>query len=224
MVLDQLWHLVRSSAAVDSGVDAGARHRLQPSTAAPFTFRSRRLQLHSQISHACHYGNRPCTDLVVAKARKELGFSWQFEQSRRVVPPPRFGGSGGYHVWYREIQLEKFHVGEAIEVSLSSIYRWDVHPSHSVRLAMGRGRWFLGSIFSTSSHILPHGQMRPLMRWLILFTTRGGIFTPAMQYLIAFKILMSRGKISPPKDTRHRGRTLSFVSGDFGIVFLLLVY
>ena len=31
-------------------------------------------------------------------------------------------------MWYREIQLEKFHVREAIEVSLSSIYRWDVRP------------------------------------------------------------------------------------------------
>ena len=45
-----------------------------------------------------------------AKARAELGFSRQLE--------PRFGSSGGYPVWYREIQLEKFHAGEAIEVSL----------------------------------------------------------------------------------------------------------
>ena len=31
-------------------------------------------------------------------------------------------------MWYREIQLEKFNMGEEIEVSLSSIYRWDVRP------------------------------------------------------------------------------------------------
>ena len=57
-----------------------------------------------------------------------------------------------------------------------------------------------------------------------LFTTRGGISTPARQYLIAFRILMSRRKRCPSKDTRHSSWTLSFVSGDFGIVLLLLVY
>ena len=65
---------------------------------------------------------------LVARARAELGFSRQLEQPRRVAPPPRFGGSSGYPVWYREIQLEKFHAGEAIQVSLRSIYRWDVLP------------------------------------------------------------------------------------------------
>ena len=63
-----------------------------------------------------------------ARARAELGFSRLLEQPRRVAPPPRFGGSSGYPVWYRVIQLEKFHAGEEIQVSLSSIYRWDVHP------------------------------------------------------------------------------------------------
>ena len=65
---------------------------------------------------------------LVARARAELGFSRQLEQPRRVAPPPRFGGSSGYPVWYREIQLEKFHAGEAIQVSLRSIYQWDVLP------------------------------------------------------------------------------------------------
>ena len=31
-------------------------------------------------------------------------------------------------MWYRVIQLEKFHAGEEMQVSLSSIYRWDVRP------------------------------------------------------------------------------------------------
>jgi len=31
-------------------------------------------------------------------------------------------------VWCRAIQSEKFHAGEEIQVSLSSIYRWDVRP------------------------------------------------------------------------------------------------
>ena len=51
-----------------------------------------------------------------AQARAELGFSRQLEQPRRITPPPRIGGSGGYPVWYQEIQLEKFHVREATEV------------------------------------------------------------------------------------------------------------
>ena len=58
---------------------------------------------------------------LVARARAELGFSRQLEQPRRITPPPRIGGSG-YPVWYREIQLQKFHAGEATEVTLRSIY------------------------------------------------------------------------------------------------------
>jgi hypothetical protein len=59
---------------------------------------------------------------LVARARAELGFSRLLEQPHRVAPPPRFGGSSGYPVWYCAIQLEKFHAVEEIRVSLSSIY------------------------------------------------------------------------------------------------------
>jgi hypothetical protein len=46
-----------------------------------------------------------------AKARVEQGFSRRLEQPRRVTPPPpSFGGSGGCPVWYRELQLERFHM------------------------------------------------------------------------------------------------------------------
>ncbi len=65
---------------------------------------------------------------LVARARAELGFSRLLEQPRRVTPLPRFGGSSKYPVWYRAIQLEKFHTGEEIQASLSSIYRCDVRP------------------------------------------------------------------------------------------------
>ena len=65
---------------------------------------------------------------LVARAREELGFSRLLEQPHQVAPPPHFGGRGGYPVWYRAIQLENFHAGEDIQVSLSSIYRWDVCP------------------------------------------------------------------------------------------------
>ena len=61
-----------------------------------------------------------------AQARAELGFSRQLEQPRRTSPHPRSAGSGGYPQWFREQQLQRFHAGEAIDVSLSSIYRWAI--------------------------------------------------------------------------------------------------
>ncbi len=77
-------------------------------------------------------------DLVEAKARAELGFSWQLEleQPRRVSSPPRFGGSVSYPVWYREQQLERLYSGEAIYNA----------QSRSARLAMGYWHQLLGSI------------------------------------------------------------------------------
>ena len=63
-----------------------------------------------------------------AQARAELGFSRLLEQTRRVAPSPHFGGGGGYPVWYREQKLQRFNAGEAIDVSLASIYRWNLRP------------------------------------------------------------------------------------------------
>jgi hypothetical protein len=37
---------------------------------------------------------------------------------------PALGGSGGYAKWFCEEQLQKFHAGEAVDVSLSFVYRW----------------------------------------------------------------------------------------------------
>ena len=66
------------------------------------------------------------TDLE-AKARADLGFSWRLEQTCRISPPPSLGGSG-YALWYRQQQLERFHIGGPIEVSFLSIYRWVLRP------------------------------------------------------------------------------------------------
>ncbi len=57
-----------------------------------------------------------------AQARAELGFSRRLEQHQRISPYPGLGGSGGYAVWYREQQLQRFNASEAIDVSLASIY------------------------------------------------------------------------------------------------------
>ncbi len=59
-----------------------------------------------------------------AQARAELGFSWRLKQPRHILPYPGLGGSGGYPVWYREQQLQRFNASEAIDVSLASIHRW----------------------------------------------------------------------------------------------------
>ena len=62
---------------------------------------------------------------LVAKARADLGFSWQLEQTRRILPHPSLsrGGSSGHPVWYRQQQLTRFCAGMQIEVSLATIYR-----------------------------------------------------------------------------------------------------
>ncbi len=71
-----------------------------------------------------------------AQARVELGFSRRLEQPRRILPYPGLGGGGGYEVLNRKQQLQRFNAREAIDVSLTSIYRWaDCHGPGE-----GRGR------------------------------------------------------------------------------------
>jgi hypothetical protein len=62
-----------------------------------------------------------------AQACAELGVSRRLEQPRRISPYPGLSGGGGYDVWYREQQLQRFNAREAIDVSLASIYRWEDH-------------------------------------------------------------------------------------------------
>jgi hypothetical protein len=57
-----------------------------------------------------------------AQVCAELGFSRRLEHARRISPYPGLGGGGGYDVWYREQQLQRFNAREAIDVSLASIY------------------------------------------------------------------------------------------------------
>jgi hypothetical protein len=60
-----------------------------------------------------------------AQARAELGFSRRLKQPRRISPYPGLGGGSGYDVWYCKQQLQRFDAGEAIDVSLASIYQWE---------------------------------------------------------------------------------------------------
>jgi hypothetical protein len=64
---------------------------------------------------------------LVAKARTELGFSWQLGQPWWVLLCHLHGGSSGFSVWYCELQLERFNSGEEINFSQTSIYHWAAH-------------------------------------------------------------------------------------------------
>ena len=61
------------------------------------------------------------TDLE-AQDSAELGFSRQLEQPQQIAPHPSLGGRGGYAVWYRQHQLQRFNAGEAVDVSQQFIY------------------------------------------------------------------------------------------------------
>jgi hypothetical protein len=75
-----------------------------------------------------------------AQACEELGFSRQLKQPRHILQYPGLGDGGGYNVWYRKQQLQRFDAGEAIDVSLASIYQWKIAWSRYIRLAIGRER------------------------------------------------------------------------------------
>ena len=73
-----------------------------------------------------------------AIARRELGFSRQLQTHMRTAPHPSHGGNA-YPTWYREQQLEKHRNGEAVDVSDSSIFRWD-DRLHAYRATGNRPR------------------------------------------------------------------------------------
>ena len=122
---------------------------------------------------------------LVARASVELGFLRQLEQPRRVAPPPHLGGSSGYPVWYREIQLEKFHAGEAIQVSRRSIYRWDVRLE-PYRQTGNRPRTTVVGVdllnLVTYITAWPYATLDEMAAFIY---KEGGISTPARQYPIA---------------------------------------
>ena len=66
---------------------------------------------------------------LVAKARAQLGLSRELQQERRIPPDPTRGGAPGHPYHYRIQQLQKAADGEDIDVSDSSIYRWNIRPA-----------------------------------------------------------------------------------------------
>ena len=60
-----------------------------------------------------------------AQARRDAGLPRRLQQFReRVEPDPSGGGSTGYPLWFRILQLQKFEAGEPIDVCLATIYNW----------------------------------------------------------------------------------------------------
>jgi len=66
---------------------------------------------------------------LVAQVRVEMGLSRQLQQTRCKLPHPWEGGSSGYPAWFRNEQLANWYAGEATEVSLTSLYRWEKRRS-----------------------------------------------------------------------------------------------
>ena len=57
-----------------------------------------------------------------ARARAELGLSRQVQQPRRVAPHPNRGGSRGYDVFFRQMQLDKNNLGQPVDFTLDETY------------------------------------------------------------------------------------------------------
>lgn len=62
---------------------------------------------------------------LMAQARREAGLTRELQQPRRATPHPSRGGAAGYPEWYKEEQLLKHQNGEQVDVSASSISRWN---------------------------------------------------------------------------------------------------
>ena len=61
---------------------------------------------------------------IHAQARRELGLTRQVEQTRRVAPHPRGGGSTGYPTWFRLEEIQRHLNHEPTTASAASISRW----------------------------------------------------------------------------------------------------
>ena len=121
-----------------------------------------------------------------AQARAELGFSRRLEQPRRISPYPGFGGSGGYPVWYREQQLQRFNAGEAIDVSRRSIYRWADHLGPFRQTGNRERTTIVGvDLLSLVTYITAWPDAT-LDEMAVFIYNKGGVSTPARQYPIAF--------------------------------------
>jgi len=129
-----------------------------------------------------------------AQARAELGFSQLLKQPRCISSYPGFDGSGGYPVWYRKQQLQRFNAREAIDVSQRSIYRWadrlGLGPFHQTG---NRERTTIVGVdlLSLVTYITAWPDAT-LDKMAVFIYNRGGVSTPARQHSIAFVSLTSQ--------------------------------
>ena len=61
---------------------------------------------------------------VCALARKHCGLSRELEVDHAVLPHPSRGGSRGYPVWHRMLDLERAEQNQPTDASAISHWRW----------------------------------------------------------------------------------------------------
>ena len=121
-----------------------------------------------------------------AQAPAELGFSWRLEQPRRILPYPGFGGTSGYPLWYCEQQLQRFDAGEAIDVSLRSIYPWADCLEPFRQTGNTERTMIVGADLLSLVTYITAWPDATLDEMAVFIYNEGGVSTPARQYPIAF--------------------------------------
>ena len=59
-----------------------------------------------------------------ARARKRVGATRELEETRATLPHPSRGGTRGYPVWFRSLELLRHAQGLPIVSSVASVHRW----------------------------------------------------------------------------------------------------
>ena len=59
-----------------------------------------------------------------AERRRRLQLSRELENPRKSLHHPSFGGTRGYPVWFRHLEIDRFRRGEPIVAHRDSLHRW----------------------------------------------------------------------------------------------------
>ena len=130
-------------------------------------------------------------------------------------------------MWYQEIQLEKFNMGEEIEVSLSSIYRWDVRPEPFRQTGNGPQMTVGGvNLLNLITYITawPDASLDEMAAFI--YNEGEDLYLYSHQAISnRLQDLDVTRKKAPTEGYQTQLPDIEFcVWGDFGIVLLLLVY
>ena len=59
-----------------------------------------------------------------AERRRRLQLSRELENPRKSLHHPSFGGTRGYPVWFRHLEIDRFRRGEHTVAHRDSLHRW----------------------------------------------------------------------------------------------------